>query len=262
MSLEAFKTIFWWEWSHRLLGRVIGAVVLLPLVFFWVTGRLEAALKPRVVTIFLLGALQGAVGWWMVVSGLSERTDVSQYRLAAHLTLACAILAYVWWVARSIAPSYTPSVPATRRGAAIIIALTLVQIFIGGLVAGVNAGYTFNTWPLMDGTWIPSGLLALEPWWRNFFENVLTVQFEHRLGAYVLLAASLIYAYLARRTPQASGAWMLAGLVLLQAAIGVATLVAVVPVPLGLLHQFCAVVVLSYAVTHLRSMLRPLPIVA
>lgn len=262
MSLEEFKTIFWWEWSHRLLGRAIGVVVLLPLVFFWVTGRLEAALKPRLVAIFVLGALQGVVGWWMVASGLSERTDVSQYRLATHLTLACVILAYVWWVARSIAPSYTPSVRRTRYGAIILIALAFIQIFLGGLVAGLNAGLTFNTWPMMDGTWVPSGLFLQHPWWINLFENVATVQFQHRVGAYVLMAAAVIYAFVARKTPQASGAWLLAGLVLVQAAIGVATLIAVVPLPLGLLHQFGAVVVLSYAVTHLRSMSRPLPIPA
>jgi cytochrome c oxidase assembly protein subunit 15 len=262
MSLDAFKTIFWWEWSHRLLGRAIGAVVLLPLIFFWVTGRLERALKPRLVAIFLLGGLQGAVGWWMVASGLSVRTDVSQYRLATHLTLACVILAYVWWVARSIAPSYGHSSRATRIGAGIIIALAFVQIFLGGLMAGVDAGHTFNTWPLMDGTLIPNGLFLQEPWWRNLFENVATVQFDHRLGAYILTAVALIYAYLVRRTPQAAGAQTLAGLVLLQASIGVVTLIEAVPLPLGLLHQFGAVVVLSYAVTHLRSMRRPLPIVA
>jgi cytochrome c oxidase assembly protein subunit 15 len=198
----------------------------------------------------------------MVASGLSVRTDVSQYRLATHLTLACVILAYVWWVARSIAPSYGHSSRATRIGAGIIIALAFVQIFLGGLMAGVDAGHTFNTWPLMDGTLIPNGLFLQEPWWRNLFENVATVQFDHRLGAYVLTAVALIYAYLVRRTPQAAGAQTLAGLVLLQASIGVVTLIEAVPLPLGLLHQFGAVVVLSYAVTHLRSMRRPLPIVA
>jgi cytochrome c oxidase assembly protein subunit 15 len=198
----------------------------------------------------------------MVASGLSVRTDVSQYRLATHLTLACAILAYVWWVARSIAPSYGHSTRATRVGAAIIIALAFVQIFMGGLTAGVDAGRTFNTWPLMDGTLVPSGLFIQVPWWRNLFENVATVQFDHRLGAYILTAVTLVYAFLVRRTPQAAGAQTLAGLVLLQAAIGIATLVEAVPLPLGLLHQFGAVVVLSYAVTHLRSMRRPLPIVA
>jgi heme a synthase len=260
MTLAEFQGIFWWEWAHRLLGRVIGVVVLVPLILLWVTGRIEPPLKPRLVAILLLIGVQGAVGWWMVSSGLSLRTDVSQYRLATHLTLACLIFAYTLWVARSLAPTYTPSSVLTRLGAGLIVLITLKQIFLGGLVAGLDAGMTFNTWPLMDGTLVPSGLLVQEPWWRNFFENVATVQFDHRIGAYTLFVVALIYAALASRTPQASGAQRLALLILLQAVIGIATLVNAVPLPLALLHQLGAVAVLAYVVTHLRAMLPPLPV--
>lgn len=259
MTLAEFQTIFWWEWAHRLLGRLIGVVVLAPLVFFWVTGRLESRLKPRMAAIFLLGGLEGAAGWWMVASGLSERTDVSQYRLATHLTLACIILATVLWVARSIAPAWRPSAPSLRFVAGLIVALAFVQIFLGGLVAGLNAGLTFNTWPLMDGTLVPSGLFIQQPWWANFGENVATVQFDHRIGTYLLFAVVLLHAAQARRSDHAGGAFVLAGLVALQAAIGIATLVYSVPLPLALLHQLGAVAVLALAVTHRRAMSPPLP---
>jgi cytochrome c oxidase assembly protein subunit 15 len=260
MTLADFQGIFWWEWAHRLIGRLIGAVVLLPLIALWATGRIEAALKPRLVAIVALIGVQGAVGWWMVASGLSERTDVSQYRLATHLTLACFILAYVLWTARGLAPAYTPASRPMRLAAGLIVGLAFVQIFLGGLVAGLDAGLTFNTWPLMDGALVPSGLFGQAPWWRNLFENVATVQFDHRLGGYVLFAVTLLYALFASRAPQATGAQRLAFLVLLQATLGVLTLIHMVPLELGLLHQLGAVVVLSYAVTHLRTMLPPLPV--
>jgi heme a synthase len=254
MTLGAFKGIFCWEWAHRLLGRLIGVVVLVPLIGLWVSGRIESALKPKLVGIFLLGGLQGAVGWWMVASGLTERTDVSQYRLATHLTLACAILAYVVWVAHGLRPARANPAPAgVRRVAALMVALVFIQIFLGGLVAGLDAGLTFNTWPLMDGRLVPSGLLAQSPAWINVFENFTTVQFDHRLGAYLLFALTLGHAFQARNTSAADSAWLIAGLVTAQAGLGVATLVSVVPLPLALLHQFGAVVVLIAVVAHLRA---------
>ena len=256
MTLDEFKGIFWWEFAHRIVARLIGAVVLLPMIFFWATGRLEPPLRPRMVAIFLLGGLQGAVGWWMVASGLSERADVSQYRLATHLTLACAILAYVLWVARSIAPAWRPTSPSVRVVAVVIVGLALVQIALGGLVAGLDAGLTFNTWPVMDGTIVPSGLFGQEPWWRNLFENVATVQFDHRVGAYVLFALALFHVWQART----SSAWLLMALVTAQASLGIATLLNAVPVALGLAHQLGSVIVLSAAVIHLRTMRAPLAI--
>jgi cytochrome c oxidase assembly protein subunit 15 len=254
MTLAEFKGIFWWEWSHRILGRLIGFALLLPLIYFWATKRIERALVPKLVTIFVLGGIQGAIGWWMVASGLVDRTDVSQYRLATHLTFACLILSYVLWVARGLSPMAEPARRSIRTVARVIVGLVLFQIFLGGLVAGLDAGMGFNTWPLMDGAVIPTGLLAQSPWWRNLFENAMTVQFDHRVVAYVVLAATLFHAWQARGTAAASSAAILFVLVLAQAAIGITTLLMVVPLPLGLLHQFGATIVLSAAVIHLRAM--------
>jgi heme a synthase len=253
MTLDEFKTIFWWEWAHRLLGRLIGVFFFVPLVFFWVTGRIDRTLRGPLLAIFILGGLQGAVGWWMVTSGLSERTDVSQYRLAVHLTFACVILAYVVWVARGLAPmSVARAVNGLRIVAGAIVALVFLQIFLGGLVAGINAGLTYNTWPLMDGTIVPTGLYALEPLWRNVFENVATVQFDHRTVAYLLLVVTLAHAFQAPGTGYARSAAIVALLVVTQAATGIATLLMVVPLHLALTHQLGAVVVLWAAVAHFR----------
>jgi cytochrome c oxidase assembly protein subunit 15 len=260
MSLSQFKGIFWWEWSHRLLGRAIGVVVLLPLIFFWVTGRIEARLKPRLVALFLLGGLQGAIGWWMVASGLSVRTDVSQYRLATHLTFAALILAYTVWLARGLAPGPLSGTRRRLRGmAGLLVALTGLQIFLGGLVAGLDAGLSFNTWPLMDGTLVPSGLFIQSPWWRNLFENVATVQFGHRLGAYGLFALAWVHAGQARGTPFARAALGLALVVTVQACLGIATLLMVVPLDVALSHQLGAMAVLIMAVIHLRRMWPAMP---
>jgi cytochrome c oxidase assembly protein subunit 15 len=255
MTLSAFKGIFWWEWAHRLLGRLIGVVVLVPMIAFFALGRVDRALAPKLIAIFVLGGLQGAIGWWMVASGLSVRTDVSQYRLAMHLTFACAILAYVLWVARGLSRAPAPPAGAPLvRVAGLIVALVFLQIALGGLVAGLDAGLTFNTWPLMDGTLVPSGLLVQSPWWRNLFENVATVQFDHRLVAYLLLAVAVAHAFQARGTPHGGRAAVLAALVVAQASLGIATLLAVVPLHLALAHQLGAVIVLSFAVIHLRAM--------
>lgn len=258
MSLEEFQFIFWWEWAHRQLGRFIGVAFALPLMFFWATGRIEGWLKPWLVLGLALGGLQGAVGWWMVASGLVERTDVSQYRLATHLTLACIIFAYIFWLARRLAP-HAEATPGDGRKLArfgrIVISLVFLQIFLGGLVAGLNAGLTFNTWPLMDGQIIPAGLLAMDPAWRNFFENVMTVQFQHRLGAYVLTLAAIGLLVMTFRTNAHKGlrrtAFVLAGAVLLQAAIGIATLLLHVKLDVALTHQAMAVIVLGLSVEYL-----------
>ncbi len=254
MTLAGFKGIFWWEWAHRLLGWLIGVVVLVPLIGLWASGHLERAMKPRLIALFALGGLQGAIGWWMVASGLVNRTDVSQYRLAIHLTFGAAILAYVVWLARGLGARPWQAVPAgVRRVAVVIVVVAFVQIFLGGLVAGLDAGRTFNTWPLMDGRLIPSGLFIQSPVWRNFFENVGTVQFDHRLGAYLLFLLSLAHAFQARGTAAGAGAVTLAALVAAQATLGITTLVAGAPLPLALAHQFGAVIVLVAAVAHLRS---------
>ena len=197
MNLSEFKTIFWWEWSHRLLGRVIGAVYLLPFLFFLWRGMLGTELKRRLWLIFGLGALQGAVGWWMVASGLSQRVEVSQYRLATHLVLALVIFAAIVWTLRRLTerPQFTPYA-RLRITSLALLALVFLQLYFGALVAGLRAGRVYNTWPEIDGAFIPSAarLFFEEPWWRNLFDNTLTVQFEHRMTAYALLVLALLHA--------------------------------------------------------------------
>ncbi|KRQ95549.1 COX15/CtaA family protein [Bradyrhizobium valentinum] len=255
MSLSEFKTIFWWEWSHRLLGRVIGAVYLLPFLYFLWRGALSTELKRRLWLIFALGALQGAVGWWMVASGLSQRTEVSQYRLATHLVLALIILASIVWTLRRMSARSQPVVPMRLKLSAVaLLALTFVQLYFGALVAGLRAGRVYNTWPEIDGAFIPSAarLWFEEPWWRNLFDNTLTVQFEHRMTAYALLVLAVLHAVDAVRsragTAVIGGAWWLVAAIVLQAVLGILTLLHQVPIDLALAHQAVAIVVLSLAV--------------
>src|SRR6202789_56813 len=197
MSLDEFKSIFWWEWSHRLLGRVIGAAYLLPFLWFLWRGVLGGELKRRLWGIFALGALQGAVGWWMVASGLSERVEVSQYRLATHLVLALLIFAGIVWTLRRLGDSAPSSAPLRLKiSAVVLLTLTFVQLYLGALVAGLRAGKIYNTWPDIDGALIPSAarLFFDVPWWRNLFDNTLTVQFEHRMVAYGLFVLVVLHA--------------------------------------------------------------------
>jgi len=260
MGLDGFKRIYWWEWGHRLLGRLIGVAFLLPLLYFVVAGAVRGRLLVRCLGLFALGGLQGAVGWWMVASGLVARTSVSQYRLTVHLTLACIILAAMVAVARALAPRPAgPAAPARLRATSVaLVALVLVQVFAGGIVAGLDAGMAFNTWPLMDGHLVPplEQLAAARPWWRNLFENAFTAQFNHRLIAYALWAASLLHALDARRSEAARGAWTLFALVSLQALLGIATLLLMVPLPVALAHQFGAAVVLIAATVHATDLSR------
>ena len=206
--MSEFKTIFWWEWSHRLLGRVIGAVYLLPFLYFLWRLRWRAELKRRLWLIFGLGALQGAVGWWMVASGLSERTEVSQYRLATHLVLALLIFAAIVWTLRRLTERPPLNVPARLRlTSAALVAVTFVQLYLGALVAGLRAGLVYNTWPEIDGALIPAAarLWFETPWWRNLFENTLTVQFEHRMTAYALFLLALGHVFDAVRSRASAG---------------------------------------------------------
>jgi heme a synthase len=267
MSLEQFKTIYWWEWTHRLLGRVIGAAFLLPFLFFLARGWVAPSLQPRLWFIFGLGALQGAVGWWMVASGLADRVEVSQYRLATHLLLACLIYVALIWTAR-VLPRETGEGNHVwhdrggtvawhiRAGALGLLAFILVQLYLGALVAGLRAGYAYNTWPLIDGAFVPDAarLFFDVPLWRNFFENILTVQFDHRMLGYVIFVLALIYALDVARTlkerPARAGAFLLFAAIALQVVLGIATLLLVVPVPLALLHQAVAMLVLSVATVH------------
>jgi cytochrome c oxidase assembly protein subunit 15 len=257
MALAEFKTIYWWEWAHRMAARLTGAAFLLPFLWFLWRGRIEPRLRPRLWAIFGLGALQGAIGWWMVASGLEHRVDVSQYRLALHLTLACVVYVAIVWTAVRLGParpSETP--PRIRAGALGLLALVLIQIYLGALVAGLDAGLIYNTWPLIDGRVVPpaSELFAGEPLWRNLFENRLTVQFDHRMMAYVLLLAALLHGIDVARTlrgrPAWWGAWALVAALVVQAALGILTLLHQAPLALALLHQATAILVLSIAAVH------------
>jgi cytochrome c oxidase assembly protein subunit 15 len=259
MSLDEFKVIYWWEWAHRLLARGVGVLFAVPFIFFLVTGRVERRLRWPLFGLLVLGGLQGAVGWWMVASGLVERVDVSQYRLATHLTLACLIFAAIVWVMRGLAPHSSDPVPSAglRRGAGALCGLLLVQIYLGGLVAGLDAGLASSSWPLMNGALVPAGLWELAPGWRNLFENELTVQFIHRVGGYLLFALALWHMTAAisrgRGTTHCRRAVVLFGLVTIQALIGIVTIVTQVPIGWALAHQGWAVVVLGFAVAHWRG---------
>ncbi len=261
MSLEAFKFIYWWEWAHRFLGRFIGLAFFVPFVWFFITRRIERRLLPHLVLLFIMGGLQGALGWYMVSSGLVDRVDVSQYRLAAHLALAVAIFGYLLWTALNVVPLHgltAERVAPPRQsviGALVVCALIYAQIILGAFVAGLDAGQGYNTWPLMDGAFVPSGLFAMDPAWRNFFESALTVQFVHRMFAYLVLLAVAWHIVRILRDMQEGTQQLSAGLlvlvVLLQVVLGIWTLLARVPISLGLLHQGGAIVLFGVALWHL-----------
>ncbi|SDR12315.1 COX15/CtaA family protein [Pseudovibrio sp. Tun.PSC04-5.I4] len=258
MSLGEFKNIFWWEWGHRLLGRVIGLFFFVPLVWFWARGQVSSWLKPRLVVAFALGGLQGAIGWWMVASGLVNRVDVSQYRLAIHLSVACILFAYLYYFAGVLKQRADLKMDdwsefgkglGTAYG---LVGLVLFQLFLGGLVAGLNAGLTFNTWPLMDGQIIPSGLFVMSPAWANFFENVMMVQFQHRMVAYALVLVVFLQGfYLVRANRddalKRNASWLMVAIIV-QVVLGVLTLLGMVPMDRALAHQAMALIVLALAV--------------
>jgi len=250
MDLEAFKSIFWWEWGHRFLGRIIGFMFAIPFVVFLVQRRLNWRLAPSLALLFVLGGFQGFLGWWMVSSGLTERVDVSQYRLAAHLGAASLLLAAIVWVARRLRPDR-----AGDLGTGNIIALwglaflVFLQILMGAFVAGLDAGYGFNTWPLMEGRWVPEGLVVLEPAWRNLFENLLAVQFAHRMLAYVILLYVVVWVGAGWLREGFSGLdnWLkiIVLMVVGQVVLGILTLIYVVPIPLAIGHQALAFMLFS-----------------
>lgn len=259
MDLASFKGIFYWEWGHRLLGRVIGIVFAVPLIGFWVTGRLTPGLKPRLLGLLALGGLQGLIGWWMVKSGLSERVSVSHYRLAVHLLTASVTFAWAIWLAEGLRPRQAESAPRRLRGTAtVLIAGLFLQLGLGALVAGLHAGMVYNTWPLMGGHLIPplAELLPLQPLWSNAFETLTTVQFDHRVMAYGLIGLAAFHAMDAWGTPPGRGAAVLMILLLAQASLGITALLLVAPLWAALLHQAFAMVVLGAAVVHRRRMSR------
>jgi cytochrome c oxidase assembly protein subunit 15 len=264
MSLEAFKGIFWWEYAHRLLGRTIGLVFLFPLLWFIWRKRVDAAMAWRLGGIFVLGGLQGAMGWYMVKSGLVDNPRVSQFRLTAHLSLAFLIFGAMYWTALGLLerqPRQSPGVsPGLRRLAHIVLAVVAWMIVTGGFVAGIRAGFAYNTFPLMNGHWIPPEIFMLDPWWKNFFYNMATVQFDHRLGAWALALLVPWFWLRARREalPQparlASHALLL--MLVVQVTLGIATLLMRVPVPLAAAHQAGAVLLFAAALSVVHALRR------
>ena len=259
MSLGDFQRIFFWEYLHRLWARLLGLAFALPFAWFVVTRRVRGALAWRLGALLVLVGLQGALGWYMVASGLVDRTDVSQYRLAAHLALALAIYAFALWTATGLlATDPGSTAPRVRRWTAGYAGLVFLTIVAGAFVAGLNAGQGWNTWPLMSGSFVPAGYGQFAPFWRNIFENPAAVQFHHRWLGFTAMLGAFVLAGIAWRTPGISpvarrrAAW-LAGMAAVQVGLGIATLLFVVPIPLAAVHQFGAVLLLTFALRFLHA---------
>lgn len=261
-GLSGFKEIFWLEWTHRLWGRLIGLVFLLPLIAFWITGRIEPRLRPWLGLLFVLGGLQGAVGWFMVASGFAENsTSVSAYRLVIHLALALALYAAVLWTGLSVLnprPA-TPTEPRMLRAlAAATTAFVSVTILAGGFVAGTHAGLDYNTYPLMGGRLVPDGYARLEPFLRNFTENVAAVQFNHRLLATITATLALVTVAVGLRLARSARLRIcvlaLGVVVAAQYLLGVTTLLLVVPVNVAVAHQVGATLLLGTSLVLLHAL--------
>lgn len=253
MTLQDFRPIYWWEWAHRFLGRAIGVVWLIGFVGFLVTRKVPGGWTGRLALPAALGAVQGAVGWWMVASGLTGRLDVAPYRLMIHLGLAFAIFGLLAWLALRVRLDEVQTLAARRRRIRRMMtwtgwlgALTFVQILSGALVAGLDAGRGHVDWPLMEGSFVPPDAFELAPLWLNVFENPALAQFNHRILAYLLLAVTVVFAWQGMRNRHREvRRWVTitAGLVLAQAVIGVATVINAAPLGLALLHQAGALAV-------------------
>jgi cytochrome c oxidase assembly protein subunit 15 len=255
MSLDEFKGIFWWEYFHRLLGRAIGIVFLLPFIYFLLRRRIDGPLALKLAGIFALGGLQGAMGWYMVKSGLVDDPRVSQYRLTAHLGIALLIYAAMLWTALELLKPVRGVTDGPRRRlgrcALALAALIFLMSLSGGFVAGIRAGFAYNTFPLMNGHFMPPEVLTLEPWWLNLFNNMATVQFNHRIIAWLLTLLIPAFWFMTRRIPLPPRArlatHLLLGMLTIQLALGISTLLLVVPVPLAAAHQGGAVLLLTAA---------------
>ena len=254
MTLADFKTIFWAEYIHRVWGRLVGIVFLLPFLYFLIRGRIGRRLGLHLAVIFALGAAQGLMGWYMVMSGLVDQPEVSQYRLAAHLALAFAIYGYMIWVAMGLlAPEPAGGAEGARlKGHAwTVLVWAAVTVVTGAFVAGLDAGLAYNTFPLMDGRLVPAGILDREPWVMNLFENTATVQFEHRTLAMALVAMVLWLWWRAATIPLEGRARhavdALAAMVLVQLGLGIATLLTAVQIALATLHQAGAMALFTLA---------------
>lgn len=250
MTLAGFKAIFFWEFAHRLLGRVIGLAFALPLLWFAVRRRIPPGYGWRLVALLALGGLQGAIGWWMVASGLSVRTDVSHVRLAVHLITALVLLSGLVWTAldlRALATSRLSTPASLRPLAAVAIALLFSQIMFGAFTAGLNAGYAFSSWPLMGNALFPAGVAFLEPVWRNAVDNPVVVQFIHRWFAFITATALIVLALRSIRQGAGIAGRLLVWLVLLQMILGIATLLSGVQIVIAIAHQANAALTLVAA---------------
>jgi heme a synthase len=254
MSLDEFKSIYYWEYTHRLLGRLIGLAFAVPFLWFLARRKLSWRLAPPLAVILLLGFLQGALGWYMVESGLADRVEVSQYRLVAHLALALAIYAALLWTALGIVRGsrFPDASPGWRRASEAVLVLVALTILAGGFVAGTRAGLTYNTFPLMDGRLVPAGYAQLQPLWLNWFENIAAVQFDHRVLAVATVTAVFVLWAAGLRAslplPARKALHALLAVAVLQVALGISTLLLVVPIPLAAAHQAGAVLLLTAAV--------------
>lgn len=262
MTIDDFKVIFFWEYLHRLLGRLLGVLFAVPFVVFLIQKRFTAQLAWPLFGLFILGGFQGALGWWMVSSGLTELTSVSQYRLAAHLTAASLLFIALVYLPRSLEPGRMEGrVTGGNIGWATgLLVLIIFQIGAGAFVAGLDAGMGYNTWPLMDGAIIPAGMDVMQPLWRNLFENNLTVQFIHRAIAYLIVAYLAVMLWRQHRAGGFSGmhGWLprLGLLVLLQVALGIATLLTAVPISLAVGHQALAFMLAGVTMAYIADMRR------
>ena len=249
MSLEEFKSIFMYEYLHRVLGRLIGVIFTVPFLFFLFTKRIKAGLTPKLVLMLLGGGFQGLLGWYMVKSGLVDKPDVSQYRLTAHLGAAVLIYSFILWTAFGLVSAKTEQPIALGRFAYTLSGLIFLMILSGGLVAGTKAGFAYPTWPLMGDSFIPAGLYSMAPAWLSAFEDITTIQFNHRIFAYVIVALVLTFAAKSLKAdiqgPAKIGVFCLIGLLLLQVTLGISTLIFYVPVPVAAAHQVGAVALLS-----------------
>jgi heme a synthase len=255
MDLNGFKSIFWFEYSHRVLGRFIGILFFFPMVFFFFKGWVSASLKPKLIAMFILGGLQGLMGWYMVKSGLVNNPHVSQYRLTAHLSLALIVYAYIFWMALSLYFQNDENLNkesniGTLKPRSIYLSLfVFITALSGGFVAGLKAGHAYNTFPLMNGQLIPDGLFSLNPVWANFFENVTTVQFDHRLLATALFISIISFYIVAiRKNPPARvklGLHLMLAMLFVQVTLGISTLLLHVPVALAASHQGGALVLFT-----------------
>jgi cytochrome c oxidase assembly protein subunit 15 len=260
MTLADFRPIYWWEWAHRQLGRVIGLVWAVGLVWFLATRSVPAGWTGRLVLPGLLGGAQAAVGWWMVASGLTGRLDVAPYRLALHLGLAFAIFALLAWLALRVRLDEVATLAARRRRIGRVMTwtgllggLVFVQILSGALVAGLDAGRGYVDWPLMEGSWLPPEAFDLSPVWQNVFENPALAQFDHRIIGYLLVVAAAVFVWRARTGHPAVRRWVVltGAAIFAQTAVGIFTVLNAAPLWLALLHQGGALIV-TFAVVRAR----------